>query len=193
MGVRSGLVLLGFHRGEIIYEFERLPNGWIRVALSERGGTPEWMLDAASVEIAEVYVSVRNADVIRRGRGLGWITPRKTVARQAIVVTVDWAGPPVFPHPNGMKELQTDGTGVIRFGSWPRHPGMAPLPPEASYIDQPLDEVLSSLEDSSEGLYLSPSAPRRTEIGGSCHVSAALGTAGSAVEIGNLSLFRGGA
>ena len=153
-GVRDGRPYMTFNNGEEFFFFDTLPDGWIRLTHTIRSDTPHWELDAATMEVAEVYLSVQYGNAIRVSLGLERLDRRERVGEESPAMTrtvVDWIGPPVpgLP-PLRMEVFSSNQTPVARFGyplgeytpqlgEWSREAGAT------WYIDKPLSEVLSAL------------------------------------------------
>lgn len=151
--LESGLSVV-FNHGEWEHNIEPLPDGWMRITFSSRGGAPTWEFDAASLEVAEVYLSVRYANGVRDTLGLGSLDRRERVGRESSAMTrtvVDWIGPPIPEYPPlRMEVFSSNHTPFARFayplGEYTPQLGAPSREAGATwYIDKPLSEVLSAL------------------------------------------------
>ena len=153
-GVWDGRPYMTLNNGEEFFFFDTLPDGWIRLTHTIRNGPPYWEFDAATMEVAEAYLSVRYADTHRESMGLGILDPRERIGEESPAMTrtvVDWIGPPVPDSPPlRMQVFSSNHTPIARFGyrleeftpplgAWSRRAGAS------WYLDKPLSEVLSAL------------------------------------------------
>lgn len=138
-----------WHLGGLFF-VDRLADGWVRLSDAGRG---VFLFDFASMEVAEAYLSVRHADLVREQLGNWPIRQRndRESGRFASRV-VPWQGPPLYS--SNMRVFSAGGKDWFR-SECHRDPSQPTFDRRAIeltwYADRPLSEVLESLRDPDGG------------------------------------------